>query len=137
MNKFALGLVVGIVIGGIGVGVYSHYTSYQAKERELAGMALLQYVADAGMATRGLQVLDEERYDTLRRLLITQRDSGLDESYRLTASQEPVVDAFAAPHLLSELDRVASYMAETDAKNHLLAWSHKTREYVQRASVER
>ena len=118
------------------MGVYSHYSSYQVKERELAGMAFIHNVYDAAMATRVLKVLDEERYDTVRQVLTLRRDSGLDESYRLMASHEPVIGAFAAPQLLLELDLTAAYMAETDAANHLLAWSQDVKEYVQRASVK-
>ncbi len=136
MKNLALGLVIGIAIGGIGMGVYSSHAGYEAKERELAGMAFTNHIASAGFATRVLQVMDEQRYDTARKLLSLERDSGIDGSYRLIASHRPQVGLFIANNLVPELDRTAAYIAETDADNHLLAWTHDVKDYMRRASVE-
>ena len=136
MKKFTIGVLVGIAIGGIGMGIYSHNASYLAKERELAGIAFIHNVSNAEMATRVLEVLDEERYDTASQLVALQRDAGIDESYRLMASHKPEVGQFIARQLLPGLSRTEAYLAKTDVDNHLLGWSQDVKEYVQRASVE-
>ena len=136
MKKLALGLVIGIAIGAVGMGVYSSHAGYEAKERELAGVIFINHVANAGFATRVLQVMDEQRYDTARKLLSSQRDGGIDGSYRLIASHHPQVTLFIANTLVPELDRTAAYIAETDADNHLVAWTHDVKDYMRRTSVE-
>ena len=132
MKKFVLGLLVGIVMGGTGIGVYS----YHAKERQLAALAFGEHLYNAQTATKILRVIDEERYDTVRRLVTLQRDSALDESYRLMVSYEPQVSAFLARTVLPGLDQTEDYLAETDPDNHLRGWLQDVNTYVEHASVE-
>jgi hypothetical protein len=136
MKKFALGLLVGIVLGGIGMGLYSRHANYELKERELAGLSVLLHVWDAGLATRVLEVMDEERYDTARKLIASHRDAGIDASYRMFASERPRVDPFGARNLVPELDRIAAYLVETDPDSSLVEWTQDLKEHLQRASVE-
>lgn len=85
--------------------------------------------------TRVLLLMDERRDDKARQTLELQRDNALDASYRMTASDNPIVGSFVARQLLPGLDRTASYLADTDAGNHLLAWAQGVKKYIQRASV--
>ena len=139
MKNFVLGFLVGVAIGGVAVGIYSNRSkdnSYQTKERAIASVIFGQHLYTAQATTKILRVMDDERFDTARRLITLERDSALDASYRLMESHEPDLGSSLAHQLLPGLAQTEEYLAATDGDNHLLAWLQDVNVYVKRSTIE-
>ena len=130
MKRFLLGVVVGVAIGGLAVGIYSH----RVTEKHLASLAFMEHLYSAEAASKILRVMDEERFDTARQLIRLELDSAVDASYRLMVSHQPDLGTLRN-QLLPGLVQTEEYLAATDSENHLLAWLRDVNDYVENGSV--
>ena len=131
MKNLLVGFLAGVVIGGAGIGIYSHHVT----EHELASVIFGKELFAAQAASRNLRLIDEERFDTLRKVMHTELDSSIDSSYRLMVSHKPDL-GILAPNLIRGLAGAEEYLEVGDQQGRSLLWLRDIMEYVERASKE-
>lgn len=132
MKKAILAFVGGAILGGAAVGVYSDQVKdrvFADKERELAGVWFICELANIEAASRSLGLLDEKRFDTVRRIALMNLESSIDTSYRLTVSARPIIPAIVWPNLKPGIERAEAYFAANDSESHLVGWLHDVKKY--------
>lgn len=129
MKKLLLGFLAGMVIGGIGVGIYSHHV----KERQLASLVFGLHLYRAQAATKTLKMMDQDRFDTVRRLAMMELDDAVDASYQLMVSHQPDL-GILAPNLLPGLVEAEEYLEAVSDEAKTLLWLRDVNDYVEEAA---
>ena len=117
--------------GCVRYSVYAHYV----KEQELASVYFENYLYAAQDASTILRLLDEKRFDTIRKVEWTNLESAIDGSNRIMVSHEPEL-GFMAPNLVLGLVETEEYLAAGDPQSRLNLWLRDVTNHVRKVSAE-